>query len=111
MEASSPIACGSRLIPQARPLECPASRKKPMALAVGPTHSPQLRDEKKTADRGLSFAPYTHSDKGLGPIPAMLHSKQLLVGWPGDRQQKYRWRDRFDVMLDRSANSQKTHGL
>jgi hypothetical protein len=41
----------------------------------------------------------------------MLHSKQSLVGWPGDRQQEYRWLDRFDVMLDRSANSQKTHGF
>src|ERR1700761_1285037 len=41
----------------------------------------------------------------------MLHRKQLLVGWPGDRQQEYRWHNRFDVMLDRSTNSQKVHGF
>src|ERR1035437_10089506 len=46
--------------------------------------------------------------EGLGAIATMRHGEQLLIVRPRDGQKKCRFIDCFDLVLDRSAESQET---
>jgi len=41
----------------------------------------------------------------------MRHDEQFLIIWPGDGQEKSRFSDCFNVVLDRSAKSEETSSL
>jgi hypothetical protein len=41
----------------------------------------------------------------------MLHGEQVLIVWPGDGQEKTRFGDCFNLVLDRSAKSEETSSL
>jgi hypothetical protein len=50
-------------------------------------------------------------EPGLGAVATMLHCEQLLIVWPGDGQEKTRFNDCFNLVLDRSSESDETSSL